>query len=237
MNETNFSPKHLYTIGGIAALTQLAAILTTIIVAAIFGARPTSAEEFFIIQQSNSLSALLRGDFVLMFLLLGAYLGTFPALWWNLRRSSPVAATFATLFTTIAVTLSFSGESTFALLHLGDLYATAISDAQRIQFLAAGEAVLAAGWWNSTGSYVAGILLQGGGIIISLVMLRSRDFSKVTAISGLLGNALDLVQHLLHPFAPSISAPIQMMMGVFYFVWFPMLARDFFSLAKGHVSK
>jgi hypothetical protein len=35
----------------------------------------------------------------------------------------------------------------------------------------------------------------------------SRDFSKVTAISGLLGNALDLVQHLLHPCAPSISGP------------------------------
>jgi hypothetical protein len=61
----------------------------------------------------------------------------------------------------------------------------------------------------------------------------SRDFSKVTAISGLLGNALDLVQHLLHPFAPSISAPIQMFIGIFYFVWFPMLARDFFRLAKG----
>jgi hypothetical protein len=68
-------------------------------------------------------------------------------------------------------------------------------------------------------------------------MLRSQDFSKVTAISGLLGNALDLVQHLLHPFAPSIAAPIQMFMGIFYFVWFPMLARDFFKLAKGSSSQ
>ena len=224
--------KSLYTIGGIAALLQLAAILFTIVVAVTFGPRPTSAAEFFAIQQSNSLAALLRGDFVLMFLLLGAYLGTFPALWWNLRRISPVAATFATLFTAIAVILSFSGESTFALLHLGDLYAAAVSEAQRTQFLAAGEAVLAAGWWNSTGSYVAGILLQGGGIIISLVMLRSRDFNKVTAISGLLGNALDLIQHVIHPFAPAVSSTLMMVMGPFYLVWFPMLARDLFRLGR-----
>lgn len=234
MTESNFNPKNLYTIGGISALMQLAAILASIVIAAALGPRPTSAAEFFTIQQANPLAALLRGDFVLMFLLLGAYLGTFPALWWNLRHVSPIAATFAALFTGIAVIISFSGESTFALLRLGDLYAAAANEAQRAQFLAAGEAVLVAGWWTSTGSYMAGILLQGGGIIISLVMLRSRDFSKVTAISGLVGNALDLVQHLLHPFAPSISTPIQMFMGIFYLVWIPMLARDFFRLAKGN---
>lgn len=65
-----------------------------------------------------------------------------------------------------------------------------------------------------------------------LVMLKSADFGKVTAISGLLGNTLDLVQHLLHPFAPTIAAPIQMIMGIFCFVWFPMLARDLFRLAQ-----
>jgi hypothetical protein len=237
MNKTNFKPKTIYLIGGISALIQLAAILGLIAIMAALGPRPTSAAEFFAIQQTNPLAVLLRGDFVLMFFLLGAYLGTFPALWWNLRHVSPIAATFATLFTGIGVILSFSGESTFALLHLGDLYHAATSEAQRAQFLAAGEAVLAAGWWYSSGSYMTGILLQGGGVIISLVMLRSRDFSKVTAISGLLGNAFDLIQHSLHPFAPSLAAPIQMFMGIFYFVWFPMLARDFFKLAKGSSSQ
>ncbi len=231
MHQTNFNPKNLYRIGGISALVQLAAILASIVIAVTLGTRPASAAEFFAIQQANPLAALLRGDFVMMFFLLGAYLGTFPALWWNLRHIYPLAATFAALFTAIAVILSFAGESTFALLHLGDLYAAASSESARAQLLAAGEAVLAAGWWHGTGSYMTGILLQGGGVVISLVMLRSRDFSKVTALSGLLGNALDLVQHLLHPFAPSIAAPIQMFMGIFYFVWFPMLARDLFKLA------
>jgi hypothetical protein len=233
MREINFNWKNLYTIGGISALVQLAAVLASIVIMVVFGPRPASAAEFFAIQQENPLAALLRGDFVLMFFLLGAYFGTFPALWWNLRHISPLAATFATLFTGIAVALSFSSESTFALYHLGNLYQAATTDAARSQLLAAGEAVLAAGWWYSSGSYMTGILLQGSGVMISLVMLKSKDFSKVTAISGLLGNALDLIQHLLHPFAPSIAVPIQMFMGIFYFVWFPMLARDFFKLSKG----
>jgi hypothetical protein len=233
---TGINIKSLYRIGGISALIQMFAIFSSIVIAVALGPRLTSAAEFFDIQQSNLLDALLRGDFVLMFLLIGAYLGTFPALWWNLRRLNPIAATFASLFVVIAVILSFSGESTFALLHLGDLYHAAASEAQRTQFLAAGEAILAAGWWYSTGSNMVGILLQGGGVIISLVMLQSKDFSKVTALSGLIGNALDLIQHLLHPFAPSLAAPIQMFMGIFYFVWFPMLARDFFRLMKGNLA-
>jgi hypothetical protein len=68
--------------------------------------------------------------------------------------------------------------------------------------------------------------------MISAIMLRSKDFHKVTAYSGLLGNAFDLTQHILHPFLPSVSASISMFMGLFYFVWFPMLAWDLWRLAR-----
>ena len=223
--DTNWKP--LYRIGAVAALVQLAAVLAYAVALAVLGPKPVSAEEFFAIQQSSRLASVLRGDFLLLVLIAG-YLGTFPALYVALRRVSPVASMFATLFTLIAVTLCFASESTFALLYLGDQYATASAELLRAQFLAAGEAVIAADMWHSSGAYLSGILLQGGGVIISLVMLRSKDFSKVTAIAGLLGNTLDLTQHLLHPFAPSVSATIQMLMGPFYLVWFPMLARDLF---------
>ncbi len=223
--------KGLYGIGGAAALMQLAAILSLIIAQATLGPKPASVEEYFAIQQSNRLAAMLRGDFLLL-LLIGAYFGTFPALFLSLRRINPVTVSFAALFTFVAVILSWSTESTFSLLHLGDQYAAATSEAIRNQLVAAGEAVIASDGWNSSAGYMAGILLQGGGVMISLVMLRNRGFSKVTAIAGLLGNALDLVQHILHPFMPSLSATIQMAMGPFYFIWFPMLARDLFRLQR-----
>ena len=223
----------LYKIGGIAAFLQLATILGLGVAMAILGPKPTSAEEYFMVQQSGKLAAILRGDFLLL-ILIGLYLGTFPALYAALRHINPVYTALATLMTIIAVTGTFATESTFALLHLGDKFAAATTEAARAQFLAAGEAIIAADMWHSSAAYMGGILLQGSGVILSLIMLRSKEFSKVTAYAGLIGNALDLVQHILHPFAPSISAPTQAFMGVFYLVWFPMLGWDLLKLSRNH---
>jgi hypothetical protein len=63
-------------------------------------------------------------------------------------------------------------------------------------------------------------------------MLRSKDFSKITAYAGLLGNGFDLIQHIIHPFTPSLSEAIMLFMGLFYFIWFPMLGRDLLQLSK-----
>ncbi len=226
---TNWQP--LYRIGGVAALLQLATILAMAVVMGVLGPKPTSAEGYFAIQQSSKLEAVLRGD-ILTLVLIGLYLGTFPALYAALRRASPVYMALAALFTFIVVTLAFAGEPTFSLLHLGEQYAVATTEAQRVQLLAAGEAVIASDMWNSTGAYMSGILLQGAGVMISVIMLRSRDFSRVTAYAGLVGNGLDLFQHVLHPFVPSIMDLVTPVMGIFYLVWFPLLARDLFRLAR-----
>ena len=223
--------KSLYTIGGVSAILQLVSILAYSILLGVLGPRPTSAAEYFDIYQSSPLEAFLRGDFLLL-VLIGLYLGTFPALYVALRRLSPVYTALATLFTILAVAGSFATESSFSLLHLGEQYVNATSDAMYAQLQAAGEAVIASDMWNSSAAYVGGILLQGSGVMISVIMLRSKDFSKITAYSGLLGNGFDLIQHVLHTFLPSVSGFITMFMGVFYFVWFPMLGRDFFRLAS-----
>lgn len=225
--------KSLYTGGAVAALLQLASILAYSVALGMLGPKPASAEEYYAVYQASQLEAVLRGDLLLM-VLIGLYLGTFPALYAALRRINPVYTALATVFTLIAVTLSFANESTFSLLHLGEKYVSATTEAQRAQLLAAGEAVIASDMWSGTSAYMTGILLQGAGVMISVIMLRSRDFSKVTAYAGLLGNGFDLVQHILHPFTPSISAFITMFMGLFYFVWFPMLARDLLRLARGN---
>lgn len=84
--------------------------------------------------------------------------------------------------------------------------------------------------------YIAGILLQGSGVMISVIMLRSNGFSKITAYAGLIGNALDLFQHVLHPVAPSLQQSLTPIMGIFYLTWYPMMARDLLRLARGRSS-
>ena len=222
--------KSIYKIGGIAAILQLVVILGYSTAYAVLGPKPASAAEYFAIWQTSPLEMVLRGDFLLL-ILIGLYLGTFPALYMALKRVNPIYSALATLFTIMAVVLTFGSESTFSLLQLAEKYAALGSEALRAQFLAAGEAVIASDMWNTSGAYMTGILLQGSGVLISIIMLRSDDFSKVTAISGLLANAFDLVQHLLHPFWPGISEILTMFMVV-YFVWYVMLSRDLFRLAK-----
>jgi hypothetical protein len=223
--------RSLYTIGGVAALLQPLTVVAFTVVIATLGPKPTSGEEYSAIQQSSRLTSILRSDFLTL-ILIGLYLGTFPALYLALRHVSPVYSALAALFTLIAVTVSFAGESTFSLLRLGDQYAAATTAAQRAQLLAAAEAVIASDLWNSSGAYASGILLQGAGVMISVIMLRSTDFTKVTAYAGLLANGVDLVQHVIHPFAPSISGVLTTVMGPFYLVWFPMLARDLLRLGR-----
>jgi hypothetical protein len=230
-NTSSNNLKGLYTIGGVSAILQLLSILTYSVLLGVLGPKPTSAAEYFTVYEGSPLGAFLCGDFLLL-VLIGLYLGTFPALYMALRNLSPVYAALATLFTVMAVAGSFATESSFSLLHLGEQYVNATSEAMRTQLLAAGEAVIASDMWNSSAAYMGGILLQGSGVMISVIMLRSKDFSKVTAYAGLLGNGFDLIQHVLHIFLPSVSSFITVFMGVFYFIWFPMLARDLFRLAK-----
>lgn len=227
----NVDLRSFYKIGAYAALLQLGSILVLLLVGVFVGSKPATAEEYFAIHESSRFAAIMRGDFLLLFLI-GAYLGTFPALYLALRPINHVAVFFATLFTFIVVINIFATESTFALLYLGNQYAMAVGEAEKIRIITAAEAIIAADMWHSTAAYTGGIFCQGSGVVISIVMLRSKDFSKITAIAGLTGNALDLIQHIVHPFMVDFSAFIHPIMGIFYVVWFPMLAWDFFRLAK-----
>jgi hypothetical protein len=37
---------------------------------------------------------------------------------------------------------------------------------------------------------------------------------------------------VLHPFLPGVSAVIKMVMGLFYFVWYPLLGWDLLRLGR-----
>ena len=223
--------KFLFTIAGITSFLQLITIAGYGVALAVLGPKPQTAQEFFLIQQNSALEVILRSDFMLM-ILIGLYLITFPALYIALRKLSPVFSAMAVLMTISAAVITFCTDSTFSMLYLGEKYLSAATDALRNQYLSAGEAVIALDMWNSSGSYANGILLQGSGVIISLIMLRSSDFRKLTAWSGILGNGFDLIQHVLHPFLPALMAPIQQFMGLFYLIWYIMLGLDLLRLAR-----
>ena len=80
--------------------------------------------------------------------------------------------------------------------------------------------------WHGTGPIMGGILLQGAGVLISVVMLQGKAFDKVTAYVGILTHGLDLVHLLIGLFLPEVSVILMAIAGPLYLIWFPLIGRD-----------
>jgi len=93
------------------------------------------------------------------------------------------------------------------MLTLSNQYAAATSDTQRAMFLAAGQATLAIHHNNSyadTGIYLSFLLVSVSGLIMSVVVLRSKVFSKGAAYVGILANGFGLGYYIFLAFAPVV---------------------------------
>ena len=68
--------------------------------------------------------------------------------------------------------------------------------------------------------------------MISVVMLQSDKFSKITAFAGILANGFDLVHHIIIGFLPTVGEILGITGGMIYLVWFPLLGRDLFRCGR-----
>ena len=132
------------------------------------------------------------------------------------------------------LTLFLATPSAFSIVPLSDKYAAATTPVLKQQFLAAGEALLAADMFNNSGAMIGGILMLVAILILSAVMLKSDHFSKYTAYVGIITHGLDLAHVLVGFFAPQVGVILMVVAGPLYLVWFPLLARDFFRLGREH---
>jgi hypothetical protein len=153
-----------------------------------------------------------------------------------LCRASPFLMAIATILAFVGIALYFASNTAFSMISLSDHYAAATTDAQRAQFLAAGQAALTGlAATQGTGLQVAFTLNAIAGVIISAVMLRNTVFSKVTASVGLVGNVLEIG-------LPGVSVPFAVEFalvgigGILLVIWYILIARRLFMLAQG-VSK
>ena len=218
-------------LGALAAFLQLVCIILMGVLPALIGGKPETVTEYFIVMQANGFIGVLRDEspvMIIMFL----YIFTFYGIYAATKKENAAFSAFAMILTFIAVVCYFSSHTGFSMLYLSDQYADAVTEAEKNQILAAGRAVIAQNGWNSTGGYMAGLLLQGSGIMISVMMLKSDYFSKLTGISGLLANGLDLLQHIVHPFHIAMPLAVLMAAGSIYLIWFPALGWDLLKIGR-----
>jgi hypothetical protein len=223
--------KIVYRVAGITCLVFILYSLVTMISQMVIGGQPETATEVFAMLQENRLSGMLRLD-LLTLLVVPMYYPIFLGIYAGLKKYQPAIAALGALLAFAGVTLFLATPSLFSFLTLSERYAAAATSSQQEMYLTAGEALLAADMWHGSSALIGGTLQLTAGLLFSFVMLRSQYFSKATAVVGILTYVFDLIHVLVGIFAPQAGVIFMIVAGPLYLVWFPLLARDFFKLAR-----
>jgi hypothetical protein len=223
----------LYRLGAVAAVIFLVYSLVTMVQLFTIGGQPETVEQIFNLLQENRLLGLLRLD-GLTLLALPLYYLIYLGLFIGLLKRHTAYAVLGTILVVAGVTLVLATPTAFSLVPLSDKFAAATSATEREHFLAAGEALIASNMWQGSGAMLGRTVMLAGGLLGSVLTLRSTSFSKATAYSGIIAHGLDLV-HSLGAFLIIPGGFILMAIaGTLYLFWFPLLAMDLGRLARGH---
>jgi hypothetical protein len=237
MNETynsNQSDRTIFLIGGVACMIFVAYSVATFLILYLLGSPPETIEQYFAMIAENKLKGLLRLD-LLTVLIMPLYYLIFYGLFVALKKTNHGLSAISAIMTVIGVTLFIAMPSVLSYIHLSDRFAAAVTEAEKNQLLAAGEAVWASDIWHGTGSLVGGLLLQSGALLFSVVMLKSNVFSKLTAITGIVMYGLDLIHIIFLLFIPVVGNLIMYVAGTLYLLWFPLVGIRFFKMAKAQM--
>jgi hypothetical protein len=183
--------KSLYKVGGVAALigAAIVPIQTLVFIAWPPPALDAPMTEWFALLQNNPLRGLLNLDLLSLvsWLLL---LPVLLALYLVLRWASEAVMAIATVTGFMAIAVFCTSIVGVEMLFLSNGYAAATTDVERSMYLAAGQAMMAT--YQGTPFHVSLVLGSLALVAISAVMLRNSTFGRVTAWSGIAGDALAL---------------------------------------------
>jgi hypothetical protein len=217
--------KRLYTLGGAASLLMVLIVPMQLIVFMIAPPQTTAAD-WFTLFQKNALLGLL-GFELLMIVYVIASIPLSLALTMALRPGSRSMMALYLAFSLLGAALFITARPAFEMLALTHQFAAATNEAERMVYLAAGESSLAT--FEGTAFQVSYIMGSISGLILSLVMLRSKLFSKTTAYTRILSSVLDF-----GIFIPVIGLTVSLFSVVFLWVFHILAARRLLQL--GHQS-
>jgi hypothetical protein len=213
----------LYRVAGAAALL-MAVFIPVQIAVFVVSPPPSTVLGWFTLFQQNRLMGLLDMDLLLIVdqALMGLLL---LALYVLLRRASPSAMLVALAAALVGIAAYFASATAFNMLTLSDQYAAAASDAERTALLAVGQTMMSI--WTGT-AFDVGYVLEGASmLIISVVMLRSGLFGRVTAWVGIVLGVLSL----LPPTAGTLGMIFALGSLIPLEIWDILVARRLFQLA------
>ncbi len=226
----------IYKIGGSAAL--LTVVVAFIEVAVTFlpgGNVPVETVIDWFTQLQNNWFMGLRNLGLLNIVMFALGIPMYFALYTAHRKVNKGFAALAMIITFIGTAIFFATNRAFSMLELSHKYGQATTDAQRSIFLAAGQAMLSVGRSHSLGTFTGFFLGELAGILMSVVMLRGKIFSKATALIGIIGFSLLLIFEVCTSFIPVLNEVTMMFAmggGILYITWLILLGLKFFQIVR-----
>jgi hypothetical protein len=228
----------LYKIGAVAASLTVLVMVSEIFITFLpgGGARGEATEtvlDWFTLFRENPLMGLRNLGLVNMIattLSIPMFFALFIAHW----KVDKVYAALALIIFLIGATVYLAKNTAFPMLALSGKYVDTPVEDQR-SLLVAGEALLAQAESHTPGTFVGFLYTEISSILISVVMLRNRVFSKAAAYAGIAGFGLLFIFEILASFVPawfSIAMIFAVMGGLVSITWYSLIARRLFKLAS-----
>ena len=226
--------KGLYKLGGITALIVVVGPLAEVLIGFLPGVarltqRTVTVIDWFTLFHNHWFLGL-RNLGLLNIIAAALLAPTFLAIYSALRRDNKAYGAFGTILFFVGMAVYIASNRAFAMLSLSGQYASATTDAQRSLLIAAGQAMLAEGQTR------AGIpLIEFASLVISVVMLRGKVFSKATAYAGILGNVLLMVFEAILAFVPAflnVGLVIAGGGGLAIMIWYLLVGRRLLQLGR-----
>jgi hypothetical protein len=191
----------------------------------------TSPADIFATIQANTFQGLMSLDFF-MVVITFITIPFFLALYIATKEVNESYALIALVFGLVSCVLGLIMRPIAEMFYLSGQYSAATTEVARSQYLAAGEALSAV--FNGTAYILYFITFAVNLLISSVLMLRTKTFSRTTAYMGIFLNIglLSVLAVIIPDFA-LIGTLVNLVTTVIGTVWNVLVARTFFQLARG----
>jgi len=235
--------KSIYTLGGITAIIALIGILIDVVIGNITGgnlsALPQTAIDRFTQFHDNTLLGLYNLDLlniIIQMIMIPVYLALYAA-HRNVNKPYSLLALIIFLFGSVIMVANNTALPMYELSH--KYFATSI-ESQKAFYAAAGESMLARGAHGSSGIFLGFFIPNFAGLIISIVMLKGRVFSKINSLIGIIGSILIMLYIILVNFVSGVetmATAFAMPGGLLLMAWMIMFTIRLLKLRRQEIIK
>jgi hypothetical protein len=232
----------IYKIGGMAAMSAVLVALLEIVITFLPGGNTPQETvlDWFTLFQENWFMGLRNLGLLNIFLNTLGILTYFALYAAHREDPNQGYAALAIIISFLGIGVFLATNRAFPIFALSKQYADATTDAQRAVLEAAGQSMLSVGQSHTPGTFMGFFLSEVAGVVISIVMLRSKIFGTITAYAGIFGFGILSVFEFFSSFVAGLSSVamiLAMLGGLLSMAWYILIARRLFQLGRNPLER